>query len=220
MQASKILLLVSVFELPLSEANNPGRVGSVLNSTSQHYSSNSLCQGSVCTDGTEYCGGAVANTASNGTAELIYYASPSSFNYGNTNRGTGTPQTINYNSSVSYTYQGCYDSLGPINPPRFLYGLAANSSINSVTLCAQVCGSHNYAANLAPYSYFGLDRGQFCTCGSNPDVRSQLLNTNACNLTCAGDSTQICGGPLSNGNAYGAVSFYALSTLPLWPTSP
>lgn len=50
----------------------------------------------------------------------------------------------------------------------------------------------------AGYPYFAAQFGQFCFAGTDLTVATSLGLSTECNMPCAGDSSQTCGGPLSN----------------------
>lgn len=207
LQASNEALNVS-FTITNSciNANRLGHCGASVNTTAARYTDYAPCKQTICADGAAYCGG---NQPTSGNAELIYYAPPSSFAYGYTNRGTGTPQVVTGSGNL-YTYQGCFESLGPVTPPRIVYDLNPAGGSNSVSSCATYCGSHGNSTGTA-YTYMALDRGGFCGCGTSIDQRSQLLPPTDCASPCSGDASQICGGPLTSDGYRGVVSLYALS---------
>ena len=186
-----------------------GRCGATVNTTALRYPDYTNCKQTVCGDGLAYCGGGQPVGQEN--AELLYYAPPSSFAYGYTDRGTGSPPTVVGNNNT-YSYQGCFESLGPVSPPKIVYDLNSAASTYSVTSCATYCGSHGNLTNPGTaYAFMALDRGGYCGCGTSTDRRAQLLPPTDCRSPCSGDAAQICGGPLSVDGYRGVVSLYSLT---------
>lgn len=81
----------------------------------------------------------------------------------------------------SYTSQGCvYDSPSQRTLSRDkLYGGDMTTEV-----CAAYCKN---------YLYFGTEYSQECYCGNT--LPQGLANSTSCNMPCAGDSTETCGGP-------------------------
>lgn len=188
--------------------NRSGHCGASVNTTATRYADYAPCKQTICGDGAAYCGGGSASGTPN--VELIYYAPPSSFAYNYTDRGTGSPASI-VGNGATYVYQGCFDSLGPVTPPRIVYDTNPAGTF-TVTTCATFCGSQGNLATPGPaYTYMALDRGGNCGCGNIKEQRSQLLPPTNCNSPCSGDTTQMCGGPVTPDGYRGVVSFYALA---------
>ena len=149
----------------------------------------SFCTFSCAGDANQVCGG-------QGGYLSVYYDS-SRYNPadGSTTPGTGTgtgPTTgpVTVKSVGPYSYFGCYSDN---NPGRALNGLipAAPASGTTIENCASRCAS---------FSYFGTEYSGECYCGNTinagaalqPDTDPQV---NGCNMVCAGNSSEYCGGP-------------------------
>jgi len=92
--------------------------------------------------------------------------------------------------NFSLSYIGCYqdqrhnrilDGLSDIsNQPNPIY----SRSNMTILFCAQSCYSLNF-------TFAGLERSTQCFCGSQVPILS--LPNSSCNMTCSGNSSQICG---------------------------
>lgn len=83
---------------------------------------------------------------------------------------------------ANYTYQGCYtDSV----VERVLMDASQSGSDMTVAKCASIC---------APYTYFGTEYSAECFCGNALRNTTALVDESECGMTCAGNSTQLCGG--------------------------
>ncbi|KAI1352516.1 heme peroxidase [Xylaria sp. FL0043] len=80
-----------------------------------------------------------------------------------------------------YLRVGCYEEL----PSRALTGAAFPSDSMTLELCASNC---------AGYTYFATEYGRECYCGQFIDSRSNVTDDGDCNMMCAGDETEYCGG--------------------------
>ncbi|KAI0911180.1 heme peroxidase [Ustulina deusta] len=80
-----------------------------------------------------------------------------------------------------YLRIGCYEEL----PSRALTGGAFPSESMTLELCASNC---------AVFTYFATEFGRECYCGQFIDSRSNVTNDADCNMVCAGDETEYCGG--------------------------
>ena len=92
----------------------------------------------------------------------------------------------NSSSSPAYTYLGCYldDAPGGRLLPTEAY---ANSS-NTNTLCQA-------AAEAGSYVFAGTEYQVECWLGNSAPSSLYKADESHCTYTCAGDATQVCGGP-------------------------
>ncbi|KAI1423013.1 hypothetical protein F5Y12DRAFT_716792 [Xylaria sp. FL1777] len=80
-----------------------------------------------------------------------------------------------------YLRIGCYEEL----PTRALTGGVFPNDSMTLELCASNC---------AGYTYFATEYGRECYCGQSIDPRSNVTVDADCNMVCAGDETEYCGG--------------------------
>ncbi|KAI1169114.1 hypothetical protein F5B18DRAFT_9053 [Nemania serpens] len=80
-----------------------------------------------------------------------------------------------------YLRIGCYDEL----PSRALTGGIFPSDSMTLELCASNCDG---------FTYFATEYGRECYCGQSIDARSNVTDDVDCNMSCAGDETEYCGG--------------------------
>ncbi|KAF2731461.1 WSC-domain-containing protein [Polyplosphaeria fusca] len=93
-----------------------------------------------------------------------------------------TSTTAAPTSTTSVTSLGCYNDI----PGR---ALAANSVANdsmTVDLCKAFCTGA---------VYFGVEYGRECYCGNSIPSSSTATTDGRCNMACAGNPSQTCGGP-------------------------
>ncbi|KAK6340482.1 hypothetical protein TWF730_002233 [Orbilia blumenaviensis] len=93
--------------------------------------------------------------------------------------------------SSGYGYLGCYNETLDTTNDRAIYGGNVTKSTDmTVDKCLDVCkkgGSFNYA---------GLEYTSECWCGPYLSELSQKLEDAQCNLGCAGNNSEACGGAL------------------------
>jgi hypothetical protein len=120
----------------------------------------------VCSgDGTEYCGA--------GDRLELYVTT------GTIPTPTGT---LAIKPTVTpYLRVGCYEEL----PSRALTGGVFPSESMTLELCASSCDG---------FTYFATEYGRECYCGQFIDSRSNMTDDADCNMVCAGDETEYCGG--------------------------
>lgn len=99
---------------------------------------------------------------------------------------------------------GCYSDS---RSSRALQAAYQSSSSNTIESCQQWCYGQNY--NLA-----GVEYGSECYCGNSIAPSSQSLSSSSCQMSCAGNSGEQCGG--SNW----AISVYKASTSSTPPPPP
>ncbi|KAI4717875.1 WSC-domain-containing protein [Aureobasidium sp. EXF-10727] len=125
----------------------------------------------------------------------VYYINvTSSATSTTTSSALSTPTgPVTVQSVGSFSHMGCYTEA---TNGRALTGLnKANSSV-SVDFCASYCSA---------YTYFGVEYGTECYCGNVIQAGSVPTTDGRCKMTCAANSTQICGGS-SGLNMYQKIS--------------
>lgn len=78
---------------------------------------------------------------------------------------------------------GCWQEVSG----RLLSKVQTSSSSQTLESCTALCQSYGFHVAGAEY-------GSECYCG-NYDAPSNALSSGQCNMACAGDTTEICGGP-------------------------
>lgn len=82
----------------------------------------------------------------------------------------------------AYTFQGCYSEA---TAGRALGEAAFYSAKMTIEMCADDCKGH---------TYFGVEYGQECYCGSKPAAGSTKVTNQAdCSFQCPGNSSEYCG---------------------------
>lgn len=79
---------------------------------------------------------------------------------------------------------GCYNDTGN---PRTLLAVTHSSAEMTPAQCLAYGGNGSYP-------YCGVEDGNQCYCGYSIQSSATPANVNECNMTCAGNSTQTCGG--------------------------
>ncbi|KAK0519416.1 hypothetical protein OC842_007464, partial [Tilletia horrida] len=148
----------------------------------------------------EFCGGSsrLSLYVKNGTALTTQMTSSSTAS--STATGTATSSAPSSQSptatpaatgivsaSGSYKYQGCWQE--PSGNSRALNAILDPGSPVTVENCVATCKSNGY-------SIAGVENGQECWCGNGLALGSAQVNDSQCATTCAGNSFEICGGPL------------------------
>jgi len=84
---------------------------------------------------------------------------------------------------------GCYnDTNGPgATALAVQLPVQGGPNNNSVANCIGACNSGGFPVA-------GLELGQECWCGQNIGNGTVPIDPNTCNITCPGDTTEICGG--------------------------
>ncbi|KIW20071.1 hypothetical protein PV08_00646 [Exophiala spinifera] len=118
------------------------------------------------------CGGPSGLTLYNNTQWALMTAAPS--------QPTG-PVTVP--SAGRYQYVDCHTE---VSNGRALSGSAIVSNDMTVQYCA---------GNCTGYAFFGVEYGQECYCGNTLNTGSVTATDQRCSMTCAGNSSTICGGP-------------------------
>ncbi|GIZ48665.1 hypothetical protein CKM354_001171600 [Cercospora kikuchii] len=81
-----------------------------------------------------------------------------------------------------YKYMGCYTEVGG---RALKQGTTTNANMTN-ELCQKTCQG---------YQYFATEYANECFCGRTLHTDSRPATDNRCNMKCAGDNSQICGGP-------------------------
>eukprot|EP01125_Pyxidicula_operculata_P003314 TRINITY_DN1390_c0_g2_i3.p1 TRINITY_DN1390_c0_g2~~TRINITY_DN1390_c0_g2_i3.p1 ORF type:complete len:1797 (+),score=397.91 TRINITY_DN1390_c0_g2_i3:489-5879(+) len=84
-----------------------------------------------------------------------------------------------------YQYKGCGIEITRVLP---VPAISSSSKLTPLA-CHAAC---------AGYRYFALQQGSSCFCGNENPFKFGVANESDCNITCTGDSTEICGGVLRN----------------------
>jgi hypothetical protein len=71
---------------------------------------------------------------------------------------------------------------------RALYGAATASPDMNELMCVQYCDDRNFA-------YAGVEYGTECYCGNTVRASGKKAAEEDCNMPCAGNSYELCGGP-------------------------
>ncbi len=87
------------------------------------------------------------------------------------------------------SYRGCYIDLGNPGVRDLPYLAATNLPLNSKTVCMQLCTE-------AGYKYAGTQFSMECFCGNS--YGSYGVDLNGCNMPCAGNAGETCGGGSRN----------------------
>lgn len=91
-------------------------------------------------------------------------------------------------SNVSFTPGGCLAE--PPNGARALNAYVLADPSMTPAFCAEICGLSNYL-------YYGVEYGNECWCDNSITSGAAFVDPSKCNLSCAGDATQSCGGTLT-----------------------
>ncbi|KAF7193724.1 WSC domain-containing protein [Pseudocercospora fuligena] len=92
-----------------------------------------------------------------------------------------------WNTSLptNWTYVGCYNE----SNPRALSGGGFNNATTMTgALCAAYCADKGFI-------YAGTEYTDECYCGNKLSAPTSLQNDTQCSMSCAGNSTEACGGP-------------------------
>ncbi|KAK0733413.1 WSC domain-containing protein [Lasiosphaeria miniovina] len=110
---------------------------------------------------------------------------------------TSTATASIYTSpSNGFSYIGCYNEttdLAGTAGNRALYG--GTNEVLPGNMTVQTCQAFCRASG-SVYKFAGLEYARECWCASQLSSLSKQFPDSACNLTCEGDATQICGGSL------------------------
>ncbi|KAH8814939.1 WSC domain-containing protein, partial [Xylogone sp. PMI_703] len=93
----------------------------------------------------------------------------------------------------AYKYFGCYNETVLLNNTGNVRALSGGptESLDDMTIatCINFCGNNSY-------TFAGLEYTKECYCANYISTFSTHLPDSDCNLPCAGNTTQICGGSL------------------------
>ncbi|XP_046549409.1 putative fungistatic metabolite [Haliotis rubra] len=82
-------------------------------------------------------------------------------------------------------YRGCYhDDRNRVLPHEYMLNITSMT----IDMCRFHCTQYGY-------SFFGLSVGTECYCGNMIKSGFKKVPDNECNYPCAGDNTEMCGGP-------------------------
>lgn len=84
----------------------------------------------------------------------------------------------------TWNYNGCWSDYGS----RQLSGKSYADDRMTPETCVAFCSSNNY-------NFAGVEYGKKCYCGYNLLSASSLKSDDDCNMSCAGNSLETCGGP-------------------------
>ncbi|KAG8982997.1 hypothetical protein FRB94_008174 [Tulasnella sp. JGI-2019a] len=132
------------------------------------------CNGPCAGDSTTLCGGTYRLS--------VYKASSTTTSTTSTSKAT-TATSSAATTTASGAYVGCYVDQGA---PRSLASYSTTSASMTNTLCQSTCAGMGYA-------YAGTEYADECYCGNTIGGSLDLTDSD-CNMTCAGDSTKLCGG--------------------------
>ncbi|OIW32843.1 WSC-domain-containing protein, partial [Coniochaeta ligniaria NRRL 30616] len=93
------------------------------------------------------------------------------------------------NPPLPWTGDATYTSLGCYTEATSGRALTGNSTSNSTNMTASVCKAFCYG-----YKYFGVEYGQECYCGNTINAGAVLTNSSRCNMNCASNQWELCGG--------------------------
>ncbi len=127
---------------------------------------------------------AVSKRLSNSWVSLLNYQGTSLKSY---YIGDATNRFILDINIVSYL--GCYIDLGNPVVRDLPYLAATNLPLNSKTVCMRLCTE-------AGYQYAGTQFSKECYCGNS--YGSYGADPNGCNMPCAGNTGEMCGGGSRN----------------------
>jgi hypothetical protein len=89
-------------------------------------------------------------------------------------------------SAGSMVYQGCYNDSTAARTLQYRAGNAG--STNSIETCTIACVNAGYAVA-------GLEYSTECYCGDALSSTAARVNDASCNMACAGNGNEVCGGP-------------------------
>ncbi|KZF19452.1 WSC-domain-containing protein [Xylona heveae TC161] len=134
------------------------------------------CSMTCAGNNTEYCGGPnrLNMYQTNGTATSTSSGAPS---------GPTATGPVTVSRAANFMSLGCYTEG---TNSRALTGKASAGNANTVESCATSCSG---------FTYFGVEYSDECYCGNQLSTGSLPATDNGCTMTCAGNSTEYCGGP-------------------------
>ncbi|KAF8307707.1 hypothetical protein DL93DRAFT_1994463 [Clavulina sp. PMI_390] len=154
----------------------------------QCFCANSLASGaSTSSNCNMACGGNSAETCGGNYAINIYQLTASSTTTTTTTTSavstTSAAPTTTASTGATWTNMGCYQDTSS----RVLGSYSTTSSSNTPASCEATCLGKGY-------TYAGTEYGQECWCASSIASGAQSIASSNCNVACAGNSAQTCGG--------------------------
>ncbi|KAJ9132986.1 WSC-domain-containing protein [Pleurostoma richardsiae] len=153
--------------------------GDSLNAGSAWATDQDDCSMACAANASQYCGG--------GDRLNVYALAPGS----GVNAATGFSTKYAEPAQVAggWTYTGCYnDSVAD----RALSSATLYGSTSTINMTVEVCVAY---CNQKGYTVAGVEYGQQCYCGDELGAGSVFLsNQNGCDMVCAGNSSEYCGG--------------------------
>ncbi|KZF20208.1 WSC-domain-containing protein [Xylona heveae TC161] len=146
------------------------------------YCGNSLSAGSVpATDNgcNMACNGNSAETCGGGSRLNLYERDTAVTT--TSAAATATPVTVL--EVADFGYLGCYTEG---TNSRALTGESSSGDANTVQSCATTCSG---------FTYFGVEYSRECYCGNVLSAGAVVASDGGCTMTCAGNSSEYCGGP-------------------------
>ncbi|PQE21948.1 glycoside hydrolase family 3 protein [Rutstroemia sp. NJR-2017a WRK4] len=116
-------------------------------------------------------------------AYILFISSVLAHEYGKARRAACLPAPKLYTANI--TFVGCYTDAEERALPNAQFNTVPSG--NDPQNCANLCGN-------AGYAYAGVEYSTQCYCGSSITNNATQVAATACTATCAGNSTQICGG--------------------------
>jgi hypothetical protein len=113
---------------------------------------------------------------------------------GNSTQVCGASNNMDVYNTTGYTTPA---TLGATRPGNYLgcfvdtAGTFGNYSYTASTMTQQACAT---ACAGFGYDFAGIKGGNTCTCGASGPTTRQAISSTSCTKTCAGNSTQTCGG--------------------------
>ncbi|WWC59704.1 uncharacterized protein I303_102266 [Kwoniella dejecticola CBS 10117] len=131
---------------------------------------------------------AAASSSASSAADGSATGTPGSGNGANSATGSATGSAAPAATSAAVSYNG-FTSGGCVQEVsgRLLSKVQTSSSTMTIEQCTSICQSYGFGVA-------GVEYGNECYCGVPDDVDDALVS-GQCVMPCAGDSTEICGGP-------------------------
>jgi WSC domain/PAN domain len=145
-----------------------------------------VCQG----NSSEFCGAGSHLSLYGINSSVLQQSTTNSLSSTVTSSSMGLASSGVSNLS-NYTYVGCYTD----SNTRTLSSTSTSMTSMSLEYCASFCSG---------YLYFGTEYGQECYCGNIISSSASLATDGRCVVSCAGSSSEVCGG------SWG-LSLYAIS---------
>jgi len=137
------------------------------------------CQMACAGSASEICGGSALLS--------LYHDTTASTPGGQTGGQTGDSGLVAPPMVGDYSYQGCFSDLTPGVGRVLSAAHMMDDAEMSIENCATFC---------AAFPWFGVEYSRECYCGVALDGSSeQQADDTVCNMPCAGDATEPCGGP-------------------------